>query len=137
MTQDQKPSQFLFKVLHFDRHDSITKSVCKWLTLGDFVLLCQTCKYLHERRTTIFSDFVDINTRLRYYFDDPIRFRAKLGQWRALLSGPFALQAAECSYGAAPVLDIYADNFGGDMIIAHLKSVEHYKPSIVKFNVRV
>lgn len=137
MTEEQKPHKLLLKILDFDRHDLVTAKICEWLTLGDCALLCQTCKRLYERRSSILSDFIDINTRLRYYFDDPLTFRAKLGQWQALLSGPFTLQAAECSYGASPVLDIYADEFSGNFIIAYLKSAENYKSSIVRVNVRV
>lgn len=131
MSQDQRPSQ-LFKVLDFDRHNHINATICEWLTLGDFVLLCQTCKHLYERRAAILSDFIDINTRLQHYFDDPLAFRAQQGQWQVLLSGPFALQAMECFNGAAPVLDIFAD---GDEILSYLKKAENYEGGVEMLNV--
>lgn len=134
MTQGQQLSKLLFKVLEIDRHDPITATLCEWLSLEDCALLCQTCKYLHVRRTTILSDFIDINTRLQYYFDDPIAFRAQQRQWQLLLSGPFALQATERPYRTAPVLDIYADHLGGETVISYLKA-ENYKSCNVKLNV--
>lgn len=137
MTQGQKLSDLVLKFLDFDRHDPITATLCEWLTWADCVQLCQTCKYLYDRRTTILSDFIDINTRLQYYFDDPIAFRAQQRKWQALLSGSFALQASFGSDGAAPVLDIYADDVGGEMVISYLKTAENYKASAVKLNVRV
>lgn len=125
------------EVLEFDRHSPITASLYQSLTLSDCLLLCQTCKYLYEKRATILSHFTDLNTRLLNYFNDPVKFRRCQGDSNALLSGPFVLHALECYSGTTSMLDIYVRRgFDADELTAFLENSEKYEICSVTFKVK-
>ncbi|RYP53210.1 hypothetical protein DL769_010558 [Monosporascus sp. CRB-8-3] len=78
-----------------------------YLTIADFLVLCQVCKGLDGLKNCMLKKISNINVRLRDFVDDAVMFRSQLGNYGALISGPFALNSFELGYRKVLCLDVF------------------------------
>jgi hypothetical protein len=88
MAETESP---LISPVHPSRYAPVRERLLLALDGQTLVRLAQTSRAMHNSITSAWN----VNTRLRRFFDDPVAFRAKLGQCDALIAGSFALQFFE------------------------------------------
>jgi hypothetical protein len=75
-----------------DAYWTIFDSISSVLPIGDILALQRTCKATAPIYQELQKSQWNIDMRLKRFFKDPVRFRSKLGENNALVSGSFALQ---------------------------------------------
>ncbi|KAF1984300.1 hypothetical protein K402DRAFT_406259 [Aulographum hederae CBS 113979] len=96
----------LFACLNRDTHYDVFNSLTSCLGNREVLALTQTCHRLHDQ---LKAPLWDVNVKLRRFFKDPIAFRSVLGQFRAIVSGSFALQFLERVIWPESDLDVIAE----------------------------
>lgn len=69
----------------------------------------------------------NINLWLGDFVDEPGTFRTQLGNYGALISGPFALNVLELVHRGVPYLDgLIQDGVNADRLTNYIKEAENY-----------
>jgi len=113
-TAPQIPSSYsrysnsLLDLFDLERYYPVFKNLCSCLGIGEIVALTRTCKKLSSLYQILLKRHWDVDTGLRRFVDDPLRFRSQLRKQNAVISGSFALQFFERVVWEDSDLDIYA-----------------------------
>jgi hypothetical protein len=75
-----------------DKYWTIFDTVASFLPIGDILALQRTCKVVAPIYEQLQKSQWNIDKRLERFFKDPRKFREKIGESEALVSGSFALQ---------------------------------------------
>ncbi|RTE68648.1 hypothetical protein BHE90_016973 [Fusarium euwallaceae] len=99
-----------------------------YLTIADFLVLCRVCKGLDGLKDCMLRKISNVNTQLKDFVDDPPMFRSKLGNYGALISGPFALNLLELGQWRVLYLDVFIkDGDNADHFTKYVRENEKYE----------
>ncbi|KAI1496142.1 hypothetical protein F5X99DRAFT_422356 [Biscogniauxia marginata] len=111
-----------------EKYYPFVRLLSSYLTIADFLLLCQACKGLDVLKGFMLRKFSNINVRLRDFVDDPVMFRSQLGNYGALISGPFALNIFELGRHQVLYLDVFIkDGANADQFTDYIQETEKYQ----------
>jgi hypothetical protein len=106
----------------------VLEMLSSYLTIADFLVLCQVCKRLDGLKDCILRRISSVNVRLRDFVNDPIMFRSQLGNCGALISGSFALNFFELSRSKVLYLDVFVkDGPNADQFTNYMRQNERYQ----------
>ncbi|PNP85051.1 hypothetical protein FNYG_01576 [Fusarium nygamai] len=106
----------------------ILEALRSFLTLPDFLALFQVCKRLYTSKNNILRFICGINAALKSFVIDATIFRSKLGQYNAVISGPFALNFFQLSSNKVSKLDIFVkEGADADQFMDYLQRTGEYK----------
>lgn len=104
--------------------EPVRRSVTSFLDPKSLLALSGVCQ---EIRSSVRENVWNINSRLGYFVEDPVRFRTVLGRHQGLISGSFALQFFEGVRWDGSDLDLFFDQDSGfKEMIGHLVDNEEY-----------
>ncbi|KAH8883191.1 hypothetical protein GQ53DRAFT_432057 [Thozetella sp. PMI_491] len=106
----------------------ILEALSSYLTVADFLVLCQACKRLDKLKHWVLGKVSNVNIRLKDFLGDPVAFRSHMARCGGLISGPFALDILELSHRRVPYLDVFikeGDGVGG--FFDYLEEKEKYE----------
>ncbi|EWG35851.1 hypothetical protein FVEG_00052 [Fusarium verticillioides 7600] len=106
----------------------ILEALRSFLTLPDFLALSQVCKRLYISKNDIFRLICGINATLKSFVADATMFRSQLGQYNAVISGPFALNFFQLGSNKVSKLDIFVkEGADADQFTEYLQRTGEYK----------
>ncbi|KFH40863.1 hypothetical protein ACRE_084410 [Hapsidospora chrysogenum ATCC 11550] len=106
----------------------VLERLSSYLTIADFLVLCQVCRRLAGLKDCILRKISSVNIRLRDFVDDPTMFRSQLGNCGALISGSFALNLFELSRYKVLYLDVFVrDGPDTDHFTNYIRETEKYQ----------
>ena len=98
-----------------------------YLTIAYFLVLCRACKGLAKLQEYMLKKVSNINLWLGDFVDEPGTFRTQLGNYGALISGPFALNVLELGNRGVPYLDVLIqDGVNANRLANYIKEAENY-----------
>ncbi|RYP26154.1 hypothetical protein DL767_008150 [Monosporascus sp. MG133] len=106
----------------------VLEVLSSYLTIADFLVLCQVCKGLDGLKNCMLRKISNINVRLRDFVDDAVMFRSQLGNYGALISGLFALNIFELGHRKVLYLDVFIeDGANADQFTKYIREIEKYQ----------
>ncbi|RBR22568.1 hypothetical protein FVER53590_00052 [Fusarium verticillioides] len=106
----------------------ILEALRSFLTLPDFLALFQVCKRLYISKNDILGLICGINATLKSFVVDATMFRSQLGQYNAVISGPFALNFFQLGSNKVSKLDIFVkEGADADQFTEYLQRTGEYK----------
>lgn len=98
------------------------------LSISDFFSLFRVCKRLYRIKNHTLRLICGINAALKAFVVDATMFRAQLGHYNAVISGPFALNFFQLSSNRVSKLDIFVkEGADADQFTDYLQTTEEYK----------
>ncbi|CVK85081.1 uncharacterized protein FMAN_01997 [Fusarium mangiferae] len=107
---------------------TLLEVLCSSLTISDFFSLFRVCKRLYRIKNHTLRLICGINAALKAFVIDATMFRAQLGHYNAVISGPFALNFFQLSSKRVSKLDIFVkEGADADQFTDYLQTTEEYK----------
>lgn len=122
----EKPSKGrLIDLLDPDRYIPMFDKITKYLDPADLVNLRRVSRKLGEVYPKVQQTQWNVNTALRKFVQDPVRFRNKLGEVSGIISGIFALDFLD-RRATGDRLDIFVRDISQEVVIDWLLHNEDY-----------
>ena len=102
----RRPLRFV-ELLDPQKYYPVLELLSSYLTVADSLALCRVCKVLDGLKNYMLRKISNINVRLKGFVDDPVMLRSQLGNYNALISGPFALNIFEMGHQTVRYLDVF------------------------------
>lgn len=111
-----------------EKYYAVLKSLSSFLTIADFLVLCQACKGFDKLKKCMLRKVSKINVWLSDCMDDTVMFRIQLGNCGALISGAFALSMLELGQRQVQHLDVFVrDGTDADHFTNDIRETENYQ----------
>jgi len=120
-------SPLLEFLIQREEHYPVFDRICSYLGIGDIISMTRTCKRLSGLYQALLATQWNVDRALRRFVNDPYRFRSKLGEYDAIVSGSFALQFFDRVIWPESDLDIYISQTQQEQFEAYLCESEDYK----------
>ena len=115
------------ELFNHEKYYTVVEVLSPYLTIADFLVLCQVCKGLDGLKNYMLRKIFNINVRLRDFVNDPVMFRSQLGNYGALISGSFALNIF-VGHRKVLYLDVFInDRANADQFINYIRENEKYQ----------
>jgi hypothetical protein len=127
-TSERRSIMHHVDLIHLFDYYPVRDRICFYSSIGAIIAISRTCKQLSQTYQDLLATQWNIDSKLSRFVADPRRFRMRLRDTEAVISGSFAVQFFDRTVYRDADLDVFVEH-GNHVkgLCKHLTSTEGYK----------